>query len=883
MALWAFGLELALTLSQRALKCPKIMCLRLHQCRSILAALWGSLVLGVMFGQAANLNAALAQKQSDADAARHWAYQPILRPVIPSIRNAGESLSPIDAFIVQKLNQAGLALSPPADRRTLLRRAYLDLIGLPPTIAEIEAFDEDQSADAFERLIDRLLAMPQYGERWGRHWLDVARFAETKDLVLLYGRDRLRPYAYTYRDYVIRALNLDTPYDQFIQEQLAADQLQPKVEPWRLAALGFLTLGRLFDNNPHDQIDDQIDTVTRGFLGLTVACARCHNHKYDAIPTEDYYSLYGVFASSERPYDLPLIEDPAQVPGGLEFEKAFEKARVQLQDYLSAQHELLSETARNRAGDYLVRVVSTPTPDFSEASPFLLSLSPEDLRPGIVSKWRRYLEEGSRKRDPVFSLWAEVMSGPEEEWARRASGVLARYCVQRTAAFDPAEPQREGAGEWGNPLVAAAFSGRSVTAKVEVAQIYGELFGAVYEAAQRARAESDRAPLSPMECELLAVLESKDGPGYLPLSDVPHTMSRAEQDHFGKLVRELDHLAAYATNRPPARAMVVADLSGAYEPRVFVRGNPSRPGKAVPRRFLRVLAGEDRTPFTHGSGRLDLAKAIVARDNPLTSRVLVNRVWMHHFGEPLASSPSDFGARSEVPVQRELLDYLAWTFMEEGWSLKRLHRTIMLSRVYQQSSLDRLDCRKVDPDDRLWWRARRRRLDFESMRDGMLAVAGQLNSVMGGPSTDVAGDPKNCRRTIYGLVDRQDLPAVFRAFDFACPDQSIERRPQTIVAQQALFAMNSPFAFEQARALVEGVSGKIDQTGAISAKPAGLEIGGLFRAVLGRDPLSEERRWAEQFLAEAVRTTKQSEAGAVSPMEQLAQVLMMSNEFTFID
>src|SRR5262245_30905077 len=256
----------------------------------------------------------------------HWAFQPVRRPAVPVLSTQYSVLStrssvpgtPIDAFVVAKLQAAGLSPAPPADGRTLLRRVAYDLTGLPPTPDEVDALLSDKSPDAYEKVVDRLLASPAYGERWGRHWLDVARYADTKDGVLMYGADRLRPYAYTYRDYVIRALNADTPFDRFVHEQLAADLIAPPVEPWRLAALGFLTLGRMFDNNVHDVLDDRIDTTSRGFLGLTVSCARCHDHKYDPIPTADYYSLYGVFASSEAPLELPLIGRPEDTPGGPE-------------------------------------------------------------------------------------------------------------------------------------------------------------------------------------------------------------------------------------------------------------------------------------------------------------------------------------------------------------------------------------------------------------------------------------------------------------------------------------------------------------------------------------------------------------------------------------
>jgi hypothetical protein len=265
-------------------------------------------------------------------------------------------------------------------------------------------------------VVDRLLGSPRYGERWGRHWLDVARYADTKDLVLLYGKDALRPYAYTYRDYVIRAFNEDLPFDQFVRDQLAADLLEPTMPTWRLAALGFLTIGRLFDNNPHDQIDDQIDTTTRGLLGLTVACARCHDHKYDAITMKDYYGLYGVFASTERPYDLPLIEDLNAVAGGVEFEEKLAKARHELEQHIDAEFAKLTENFRQRIADYLVRAATT-RPDLTETAQFALSLTPEDFRPGLMLRTRRFIEERAQPDDPLFGPWAELMSLSDQEFA----------------------------------------------------------------------------------------------------------------------------------------------------------------------------------------------------------------------------------------------------------------------------------------------------------------------------------------------------------------------------------------------------------------------------------------------------------------------------------
>ena len=354
-------------------------------------------------------------------------------------------------------------------------------------------------------------------------------------------------------------------------------------------------------------------------------------------------------------------------------------------------------------------------------------------------------------------------------------------------------------------------------------------------------------------------------------------MSRKEKDAFGGKQVELDRMAVKAAATAAARAMVLTDAEVPYEPRVFVRGNPAQLGERVTRQFLRVLAGDHPSPFTHGSGRLDLARAITAPDNPLTGRVIVNRVWMHHFGEPLVSTPSDFGARSSPPTHPELLDDLTARFIQGGWSLKSLHRMIMLSSTYQQASLDRPECRKADPENRLLWRFNRRRLDLEAMRDTLLFVSGRLDVAVGGRPVDVADDPKATRRTVYGLVDRQSVPAVFRAFDFASPDLSSERRPRTTVPQQALFSMNSALVIEQARALAARPEV------AVGASPES-RITALYRRIYARAPDAAELEAARRFMMANPAPAEEPQAKSqLDPTQQLAQVLLMTNELIFVD
>ena len=797
---------------------------------------------------------------TDAAAARkHWAFQPIRRPPLPTVKRISWLLNPVDRFILARLEQRGLTPSPPADRRTLIRRAYFDLLGLPPTPREVETFLADRSPDAYEKVIDRLLASPHYGERWGRHWLDVARYADTKDGVLMYGDDRVRPYAYTYRDYVIRALNEDVPFDRFVHEQLVADQLDLKGEPWRLAAMGFLTLGRMFDNNVHDVLDDRIDVVSRGLFGLTVACARCHDHKYDPIPTADYYSLYGVFAASEAPLELPLTA-PAG-PAAAEFEKVVGPKRRALRQFRDSQYAILLETARQRVGDYLVRVATTP-PDPLETAIFFLSLQPGDLRPQIVVRWRRLIGQRARPDDPVFGPWHDLMQLPEKEFAAQLSAVRGRW---------QGIPAGIGRGQL-NPLVRTALERAKLTGRADIARTYGQLLRGIYEASKKGQ------PGEGLEAQarrqLLDLLTGRDSPAYFPRSRTREYMSRQEKDAFGGKVQELDRLAVKAANAPP-RAMVLVDAEQIAEPHVFIRGNAARPGARVPRRFLKVVEGERRRPFTHGSGRLDLARAITAPDNPLTARVIVNRLWMHHFGEPLVESPSDFGLRTAPPSHPDLLDYLASTLQREGWSLKKMHRLLILSSTYRQASFDRPACRALDPDNRLLWRFNRRRLDLEAMRDSLLAISGRLDRRMWGRPTD-PGDPRNSRRTVYALVDRQSVPGLYRAFDFASPDTSAERRPRTTVPQQALFGMNAPFVLEQAKALAS-------RPEVVRETAPAKRVEALYRLVLSRKPEAAEVRLALDFLAADEEHRHRSQHSRLDPWQRLAQVLLLTNEAMFVD
>jgi hypothetical protein len=743
---------------------------------------------------------------SAADPAKHWAWQPVRKPALPSVKSAAWVKSPVDSFVLAKLEAKGLAPNRPADRRTLIRRATDDLIGLPPTQAEIDAFAADKSPNAFEKVVDRLLASPHYGERWARYWLDVARYADTKGYV--FQEERRYPYAYTYRDWVINALNDDLPYDQFLVQQIAADQLPLGDDKRALAAMGFLTLGRRFLNNTPDIVDDRMDVVFRGTQGLTVGCARCHDHKFDPIPIKDYYSLYGVFANSTEPADLPLITTPKRTEAYVAFEKRLGELQAQVQRFKETRYNELIAQARAKIGLSLLaaREAAKPGADFRAVA------QKYDLPGGLIRRWKDFLDDTDREKHPVFGPWVKLAALPDDEWSAKAPALMATLSAN------------QGTQTQINARVAELFSNPAPASLQEAAERLGKLLA-------QPPAEDD---------QLVHALDSIGGPLNIEVGQVEQLFNRDDRNKLQELQMQVESFKATSPEAPP-RAMVLNDVLNPGEPRVFLRGNPNNRGEQINRHFLTVLAGPNPKPFTKGSGRLELAQAIASKENPLTARVMVNRVWMYHFGAPLVRTPSDFGTRSEPPTHPELLDYLASRFMEEGWSLKKLHRLMLLSSTYQTSSAENPRSSKVDPENSLLWRMRRRRLDFEAMRDSILAASGKLDRTVGGPSVELTTRPFTTRRAAYGFIDRQNLPGLFRTFDFATPDATSPMRFTTTVPQQALFLMNSPFVVEQARALAA-------RPEVASQKSAEGKVQQLYRLAYGRAATAKEVELSLRFL-----------------------------------
>ncbi len=897
-------------------------------------------------------------------AKQHWAYLPLKAVTPPEVKNKAWVKGPIDAFVLAKLEAAGLVPNPAADPEALLRRMSYDLLGLPPTADQVIAFtrahDAAAAADAaavrrgtpannvdavVAKQVDFLLASPHYGERWGRHWLDTARYSDTRGLPVDQGKSLYEDYRYafawTYRDYVIDALNTDKPYDRFVIEQLAADKL-PDIKPddSRLAALGFITIGKRFDNID-DTIDERIDTTTKAFLGLTVACARCHDHKFDPIPAADYYSLHGVFASTIDPLVDPVIRGARTAPAAVRAD--YEKQLRQYMDenvrgyykYIGGQLALLHKGFGARAMVALAGGVR--------------SEKGYDMQQKYKDKYVVDREvDGAmmiRSDSPVTGPLARLRAVPEAQFAEKAPAILAAALADKKLAV--------------NPLVAEALRSLKPKTLDDVAFAYDALFvkhhdrimahlqmrgtpGKRGDQDDKALAQLAAYPFPTPNYEEIATTtqmtvlvstrafcESWQSAPAFQNGNIPTRFFRFEAIN----ALDLTHPGG------PGTAMTVADSEKPRDTNVYLRGDRNKKGAVAPRQFLEILAGPDRQPFYEGSGRRELALAIANRTNPLTPRVLVNRVWLHHFGSGIVSSPDDFGNMAEKPTHPELLDWLSMRFMDDGWSLKKLHKRILMSATYRQSANPQVnalvaqkgavDPLKIDAANKYLWHANLRRLDFESIRDSMLMLTGKMDTTLGGRPVNITEDPISYRRSIYGYIDRERLSDLQSQFDFADPDMANSKRGSTIVPQQALFFMNNELSIVVARA----VAARPEVTGASSEDA---RIAQLYKIMYQRSPTVAELKFARDFVRKvagfidepvakakpapvakapkptarelmnkpllpsaplvAVEAPKTKVTGAglvnegvkldkrpVSPIEMLAQAMVCSNEFVYLN
>ncbi|MBC8128598.1 MAG: PSD1 domain-containing protein [Gloeobacteraceae cyanobacterium ES-bin-144] len=805
----------------------------------------------------------------------HWAYQPIVSPPIPATKNSSWPITPVDHFILEKLKEKKLTPSGPADKRTLIRRATFDLIGLPPSPKEVVDFVNDQSPDAFSKVVDRLLANPHYGERWGRYWLDVARYADTRGDVKK-NNNTLNPFAWTYRDYVIKAFNSDRPYNLFIKEQLAADLLEnSKNQPGTLAAMGFLTGGDQFQGNKNDIINDQIDVVTKGFLGTTVSCARCHDHFFDPVPTRDYYSLYGVFNSSVEPEELPIIAEP-QDKKAMETYLA-ERKKLEEKGYAMIDREMsqMATKFNTHAEIFLLameKMKNGSQPNQGSLLEYLqqAGLTPDDLqdaqrsiqaqtqvkadpvaKPGEMmtmnqmagatetedtKKQPKMAGKAMRKSGhPVLSLWRELARLPVAGFMERSTEVIDRHAAPQNAAYT-------------NPLVMAAFRNQKIDSIEAAAKIYSQVFLKAEEAYaiesatwKKSATENAIFPgLRDPQLEQIRTAIFSARPFHAqPLDEMTNYLGKKIENPVVGIIKQLSAMDL-AHPGSIARANVLVDSKVKNAP-VFIRGEAKSPGPVTPRQFLEFIQ-PDRKPFpADSSGRLQLAEAIADSKNTLTARVLVNRVWLHHFGEGFVSTPDDLGMMSEAPSHPELCNWLSAKFMEDGWSLKKLHKLIMTSAVYQQTSDPNPASAKQDPFNRLLWRANVRRLDFEALRDNFLSIGGKIDLTMFGHPMNIETEPYSPRRSIYGFVDRLNMAEFMKNFDMANAQLPTGRRHETIVPQQALFRMNSLLVIEQARNVIERPEFKQASTDLARIKA-------LYEIIYQRWPRPEEIKIAESFL-----------------------------------
>ena len=690
--------------------------------RSLVVAA-GLSILAVLFGGVlAPTRAQDTPAGTSADAKQWWSFQPVREPAVPKVRDPARARNEIDRFVLARLEANAMTPPPQADRRTLIRRATFDLTGLPPTPEEIDAFLNDPSPDAYPKLIDRLLASTAYGERWGRHWLDVVLYADTSGC----NGDFPAPEAWRYRNYVIDSFNKDKPYDQFLREQIAGDLLPASSDAQRfeqIIATGYLPISRRFSSVAeefHLTIEDTIDNVGKAMLGLTVSCSRCHDHKFDPIPAADYYALYGIFQSTK--YAFPGTE---------------------------------------------------------------IYRHPQDLVP-LVPKER--LEKELR---PVLSK----MEAMDAEMLR----LYTRY-----AKLDTHDPEK------------------------------GKL-----------------------------------------------------KKRFDQLQRERDEVVKKLPEFPKAFA---ASEGKPEDARIQLKGDPKELGPVVQRGFLQILGGQKLSPGTSGSGRLELAGWVTDKNNPLTARVFVNRVWLHHFGQGLVRTPDDFGTRSPPPTHPELLDWLAQRFVDGGWSVKSLHRLVMLSRAYQSACVENADYQRRDPQNALLWTFNRRRLSAEEVRDAMLFVSAALDPTPGGrhpfkpewewrytQHNPFVDDFPTDKRSVYLMQQRIRMQPYLGTFNGADTNACTGQRGSDTAPQQALFMLNSDFAHRQAKALAERLAKEGGDTKARLDK--------AFRLALGRPPTQEELNEAVEFLGSVEKPLKSAGAGEreKAAWASYLRVLLSSSEFVFVD
>lgn len=759
---------------------------------------------------------------------KFWSFRPLARVTPPAVAHPATPIqTPIDSFIQAKLAEKGLAAAPAADKRTLLRRATFDLTGLPPTPQEVDAFLADNSPEAFDRVIERLLASPQYGVRWGRHWLDVARYADSNgmDENIAYGN------AWRYRDYVVRAFNNDKPYDQFLIEQIAGDLLPRSEEA--ITATGFLSLGAHVLAEPDvrklemDIIDEQLDTMGKAFLGMTFGCARCHDHKFDPIRQEDYYAMAAIFRSTNSLADEKMgaikfwhehsLATPEQLETKKKYDTTVKKRLSEVTAFINKSKETLKAELQARAADYLAAAATLPVGmEFAQVDQLAKQ---KQLRARYLVTCRIYLDR--HPDHPFFAVWKE--------------------CAQRQDA--------EAVRQHYTPLFSEALQ----TKKGEAYDVLNDVAGIL--------AIPDRNE-DAFDAETVAKIEAMQE-SYMAMED--------------------------KTPDPPSIMGVADSANIAKTLPVHLRGSYLTLGKPVERGFPEVMQTSFVKPIlpARQSGRLELARWMASSEHPLTARVIVNRVWRWHFGQGLVASTDNFGILGGAPSHPELLDWLACTFIEDGWSIKDLHRLIMKSSVYQQASTasisasDKADPRLIDPENRLLWRSNIQRLEAEEIRDAMLFASGWLNLQIGGKTVPLRNREfvfnhtskdhttyESPRRAMYLPIIRNNIYNMLEQFDYPDPTMPTGSRNSTVIAPQALIMMNAPVVIECSTRLAARLSS--DAGEAQRVKQA-------YALLYGRDPTEREAARFVALVRNFGQTEKPDRAWALA-----FQALFAANEFMYV-
>lgn len=859
-----------------------------------------------------------------ADAKNWWSFRPLVRPPVPQRL----SDNPIDAFILAKLAKHNLGLSPAADRRILIRRVTYDLTGLPPTIDEVDAFVQDKSVNAFEKVVDRLLASPAYGERWGRHWLDLVRYADTAGE----NSDHPLPHAWRYRNWVIDAFNRDQPFDEFLREQIAGDILAGKGSPEkhasRVVATGFLALARRFghdiDKDMHLTHEDSIDTIGKAFLGLTLGCARCHDHKYDAVTMKDYYALYGILDSTK--FAFPGCE-PKQQPNDLvpllpsaEWDRVVKPHRdrvaavdERLRRSREEQTKLLRDlkTLFAKSSESLGRgeiadggeqsLEKLPDPTEVKAGDFIqLSISPlkNHGADSTLIEWEiTEVGEKERRWNLKSDLLDRFLDGNPQRDAHGHADVWWLLDSRDGPRLLP-ESVRDLSGNkglhvWRNGDTPSVF----VNASETPAAVWTKLPPRSLFAHPAPNGNVAIGWLSPVDGKIRIKGRVKDAhPGgpdgigwqverFRGAIKEPLLKLAATAQTIRKLESERVQLIA---SGPKADVAYAVTEGTPHDVKLHLRGDPEKPGPVQPRRWLEVFGGEVLPPGS-GSGRLALANWITSPTNPLTARVMVNRIWLHHFGKGLVKTPNDFGTRGVPPTHPELLDWLAYEFIASDWSVKAIHRRIVLSATYQQSSASSAETEKIDPTNEHYSRFDRRRLSAEELRDTLLVVSRQLDRSSGGPhpfppeatwnytqhvpfSTFYDSD----KRSVYLISLRNRRHPFLGLFDGADPNASTPQRQETTVPTQALYFLNDPFFHQQSEKLATRILELPDDEARLVT---------LYQLVLQRLPSARDRSIANAFIkpyAESLTIVVDTDRAKVA-WSAFARIVLASNEFLYLD